>query len=61
MKGCALLLEIPDAAEAATLFAALSEAGRVTVAFQKQAWGDLYGNFTDRYGVQWAINCALSG
>jgi PhnB protein len=33
----------------------LSDGGRVTVPFGKQFWGDLYGNFTDRFGVQWAI------
>ena len=34
-----------------------SAGGRITVAFQLQFWGDRYGNFTDRYGVQWAMNC----
>jgi len=56
MKGSALLLEIDDPAEAFALFTRLSEAGKVTVAFQQQFWGDHYGNFTDRYGVQWAMN-----
>jgi len=27
----------------------------VTVPFKKQFWGDTYGNFTDKFGVQWAI------
>jgi len=27
------------------------------VPFQQQFWGDLYGNFTDKFGVQWALNC----
>jgi PhnB protein len=57
MKGCALLLEL-EAVEAATsLFEKLSEGGRVTVPFAKQFWGDHYGNFTDRFGVQWAMVC----
>jgi len=54
MKGCALFLE-RNHAEALALFAALSTGGRVTVPFQKQFWGH-YGNFTDRFGVQWAVS-----
>ena len=56
MKGCALLLEFDDAAAAADLFVSLSEGGRVTVPFAKQFWGDHYGNFTDKFGVQWAMS-----
>ena len=55
------MLEIDDAAEAAALFARLSEGGKVTVPFKKQFWGDHYGNFTDRYGVQWAMDCRSPG
>jgi uncharacterized glyoxalase superfamily protein PhnB len=29
---------------------------RVTVPFQRQFWGEHYGNFTDRFGVQWAVS-----
>ena len=56
MKGCALLIEIDDPVAAGAVFAALSEGGRVTVPFARQFWGDHYGNFTDRFGVQWAVN-----
>ncbi len=55
MKGSALMIEADDADGAAALFGRLSDGGRVTVPFKKQFWGDLYGNFTDRFGVQWAI------
>ena len=56
MKGCALLIEGDDPDSAGALFEALSAGGRVTVPFKKQFWGDHYGNFTDRFGVQWALN-----
>jgi PhnB protein len=61
MKGCALLLEQDDVEDARALFAALSTGGRVTVAFARLFWG-WYGNFTDRFGVQWAVlvNAAAS-
>ena len=55
MKGSALMIEADDADAGTALFARLSEGGRVTVPFRKQFWGDVYGNFTDRFGVQWAI------
>jgi PhnB protein len=58
MKGCALLVQIDDPAAAGALFLALSDGGRVTVPFARQFWGDHYGNFTDRFGVQWAVNSA---
>lgn len=58
MKGCALFLEEDDLDVAKRLFDALSAGGRVTVPFAKQFWGDTYGNFTDAFGVQWAVNCA---
>ena len=55
MKGCAIFIENDSADAAATLFEALSAGGRVTVPFRLQFWGDYYGNFTDKFGVQWAI------
>ena len=61
MKGCAVFIEIEDPDAAARLFAALSDGGRVTVPFELQFWGDWYGNFTDRFGVQWAMNCHPEG
>jgi PhnB protein len=61
MKGCALMIENEDAAAAQGLFERLSAGGRVTVAFARQFWGDHYGNFTDRFGVQWAVNSRSSG
>jgi PhnB protein len=58
MKGCAVFIETEDIALAERLFANLSSAGRVTVPLKQQFWGDHYGNFTDQFGVQWAINVA---
>lgn len=55
MKGCAIYLESETPDSSAALFSALSEGGHVTVPFKKQFWGDHYGNFTDKFGVQWAI------
>jgi PhnB protein len=38
MKGCALFVEIAEVDRAASLFAALSAGGRITVPFRKQFW-----------------------
>jgi PhnB protein len=55
MKGCAIYLEHDEASRAQALFDALSAGGKVTVPFKPQFWGEHYGNFTDKFGVQWAI------
>src|SRR5437868_79307 len=57
MKGCALYIEDPNVDAASALFERLSAGGRITVAFKAQFWGEHYGNFTDKFGVQWAIGC----
>lgn len=44
--------------EADQLFAALSEGGTVEQAMQEMFWGDYWGSFVDKFGVQWMINCA---
>ena len=37
-------------------FAKLSEGGTVTVALEKQVWGDEFGQLTDKFGVAWMVN-----
>ncbi|OYN90922.1 VOC family protein [Parenemella sanctibonifatiensis] len=34
----------------------LSEGGQVTMPLEKQMWGDVYGTFTDRFGIVWQVN-----
>lgn len=47
---------MPDSrAEADRLFAALSEGGKVEMAMADMFWGDYYGAFTDKFGVQWTV------
>ena len=36
----------------------LSEGGEVTVALEKQMWGDVFGMLVDRFGVTWMVNIA---
>jgi PhnB protein len=34
----------------------LAEGGTVTMPFEKQMWGDLYGMCVDRFGVPWMVD-----
>ncbi len=48
----------PDAREEAKrLFLALAEGGTVTMELQDMFWGAYFGALTDRFGVQWMVNC----
>jgi PhnB protein len=49
----------PDTrAESDRLFAALSEGGKVEMEPQEMFWGDYFGSWTDKFGVQWMLNCS---
>lgn len=37
-------------------FKALAEGGKVDMELQKQFWGDIYGQLTDKFGVHWMVN-----
>ncbi len=48
----------PDTrAEADQLFKSLSEGGTVEMPLQDMFWGAYFGSFTDKFGVNWMINC----
>ena len=38
----------------------LTDGANVTMPLEKQVWGDEFGQFTDRFGIQWMINIAGS-
>ena len=50
-------LEPDTRAETKRLFDALSAGGKITMALQDMFWGAYYGSITDKYGVQWMVNC----
>jgi PhnB protein len=46
----------PDSkAEADRIFTALSKDGKMEMPISDQAWGDYYGSFKDKFGVQWMV------
>jgi PhnB protein len=57
MRGSAHLLELDDRAQTTRLFERLAEGGLVTTPLGMQPWNAWYGKLTDRFGVQWMLNC----
>jgi PhnB protein len=53
-----LNLDLTDGKEQERIFKALAEGGAVTMPLQKTFWGATYGMLTDRYGIQWMLNCS---
>ena len=52
-----LSIETSDAAEGERFFNALAEGGTISMPFEDQFWGSKFGSLTDRYGIDWMINC----
>ena len=59
MRGSAHFILMDDRDATARLFGRLAEGGNVTTPLGIQPWGDYYGKLTDRFGVQWMLNCRL--
>lgn len=36
----------------------LSEGGKVTQPYEKAPWGDMFGMFTDKFGIDWMVNAS---
>lgn len=51
-------LEPDSREECERLYYALSAGGKITMELQDMFWGAYFGSFTDRYGIQWMVNCA---
>ncbi len=52
-----LNLEPDTLAEAERLFNALSTGGTVSMPLMKMFWGAHFASWTDKFGVQWMLNC----
>jgi PhnB protein len=50
-------LEPDTRAETKRLFDALSAGGKVTMELKDMFWGAYYGSLTDKYGINWMVNC----
>ena len=57
VQGAHVVLNVPDAAEAERVYAALSADGRIEMPLQETFWATRYGILVDRFGVPWMVNC----
>ena len=58
MRGSAHIIMLEDQGATTELFARLAAGGTITTPLGMQPWGDYYGKLTDKFGVQWMLNCA---
>jgi len=59
MRGSAHFIMMDSRAETDRLFGRLAEGGDITTPLGIQPWGDYYGKLTDRFGVQWMLDCPV--
>ena len=52
-----ICLEPDSRKEAKRLFNALSEGGNITMPLEDMFFGAYFGEFTDKFGVQWMVSC----
>jgi PhnB protein len=45
--------------EARKIFSKLSVGGEVFFPIDKVPWGAIFGMVTDKYGVEWMVNCEI--
>jgi len=55
IHGFFLMLTCADTVEAARVFAALAEGGRIQAPLAKMPFATAYGTLTDRFGVAWQV------
>ena len=51
-------LEPDTREETKKLFDALSTGGNITMELQDMFWGAYFGSCTDKYGINWMVNCS---
>lgn len=52
-----LNVNMSDEKEQDAIFNALADGGSITMPLERTFWGARYGQVTDRYGINWMLNC----
>jgi PhnB protein len=55
VQGIVVNVSVPDTAEAARVFEALSEGGEVQMPIGPTSWSPAFGMCTDRFGTPWMV------
>ncbi len=50
---------LKDREEASRIFKALAEGGKITMPIGDTFWNAYFGSLTDRFGINWMVNCTL--
>ncbi len=53
----ALAIGLNDVQKAKTMFDNLADGGNVTMPLDKTFWAEAFGMLTDKFGINWMINC----
>jgi PhnB protein len=56
-----LAIGLDDAEKAKDLFNNLSDGGNVTMPLDKTFWAEAFGMCTDKFGINWMVNCEKAG
>lgn len=54
-----LSINFTKLAEQEAVFSKLSAGGTIIMPLQETFWGAKFGMFTDKFGIQWMLNCQL--
>lgn len=54
-----LTLDVSDPKEQERIFNTLADGGTISMPLAKTFWGAMFGMLTDRYGIQWLVNCNM--
>jgi len=54
-----MMLDCPSTKELDTIFNSLAEGGEVFMKPENTFWGAYFGVVTDKYGIEWMLNCTL--
>jgi len=52
-----LAVGLDDTAKARTVFDMLADGGNVTMPLDKTFWAEAFGMLTDKFGINWMVNC----
>jgi PhnB protein len=58
-NGINLSIALADEQQARSVFNQLAVGGNITMPMEKQFWGALFGQVTDKFGINWMLNCEI--